>query len=125
MKILKLSMIALAVLVLGVYASSCSIPGTEGHGLYKTQLLSTLAAIENDIATKGELQEKNVQKLREVTTKWEEDFGKQGSFIRAKESLELCEKSLAAAPGTDIFMTNQNIKLINDSIRSYMQTEGD
>jgi maltose-binding protein MalE len=125
MKILKLSIIAIALLVLGISASACSIPGTEGHGRYKTELLSTLAAIENDIATKGEIQEKNVQKLREVLTKWEEDFGTKGSYIRAKESLEQCEKSVAAAEGTDVFMTNQNIKLTNDAIRSYMQTEGD
>ena len=125
MKILKMSLLALAVFVLGAYASGCSIPGTEGHGRYKTELLSTLAAIENDISTKGEIQERNVNKLRSVLDKWEEDFGKKGSFIRAKESLELCEKSVAAAEGTDVFMTNQNIKLINDGVRSYMQTEGD
>lgn len=122
MKIVKLTILALLVLVLGANICSCSIPGTSGHGRYKTELLSTIATIDNDINTKGEIQQKNVDKLEGVISKWEADFGGKGSFIRAKEVLELAKKSVA---GEDVFNTNQSIKVTNDAVRSYMQTEGD
>ncbi|MCB1187784.1 hypothetical protein KDL29_11515 [bacterium] len=122
MKIMKMSILALAVLLLGVHISGCSIPGTSGHGRYKTELLSSLAAIENDINTKGAIEQRNCDKLEGVLTKWETDFGKKGSYIRAKEVLEMCKKSIA---GEDTFNTNQSIKITNDAVRSYMQTESD
>lgn len=121
MKIVRMTIMALAVLVLGVLIHGCSIPGTEGHGRYKTELLSTLSAIENDINTKGKIQEKNVTKLEKVLEKWEDEFGGKGSFIRAKEVLELAQKSLA---GEDVFNTNQSLKVTAEGVRSYMQTEG-
>ena len=122
MKIVKLTILALAVLVLAVDLSSCSIPGTSGHGRYKTELLSSLSGIENDINTKGEISDTSLGKLENVLSKWEEEFGKKGSYIRAKEILELARKSNA---GEDTFNNNQSIKVTAESVRSYMQTETD
>ena len=121
MKIINKTILALAMLVLGLNIAGCSIPGASGHGRYKTEVLSTLSAIENDINGKGNIQQKNVDKLEGVLEKWRDEYGKKGSFIRAEEVLELCKKSVA---GEDTFSTNQSIKLTNDSVRSYFQTEG-
>ena len=80
MKIMKMSILALAVLLLGVHISGCSIPGTSGHGRYKTELLSSLAAIENDINTnsseEGEIRRETLCRcfiLKELSSDFDKD----------------------------------------------------
>ena len=118
---IRITLAAICALMLCGYVASCTTLALEGDRKYKVDLTNVLVVIRDEISNEGEVSERSAQKLDGVLAKYEEKYGRKGSFQHSSDIPELI-KSASANPETS-FDTLQQIQHKITMILDTLKTE--
>ena len=98
MSIYRIGILLTAAVLLLVIAGGCKSLALSGARKYKVDLTNALLNIQTAIETDGVVKQGEIDKLDQVLTKYEPEFGNKGSFSTSKRILESLKKVVAENP---------------------------